>query len=75
MEPYKNLGGDSNVVAYKTGEDRIIVQFASGQWTTYTYTYTSAGSSAVETMKSLAHAGHGLNSYIGTHKPRYASKA
>lgn len=74
MEPYKNLGGDSGVAAYQLGGDFIIVQFKSGQWTVYTYTYQSAGSSAVETMKSLARQGHGLNSYISMNKPGYASK-
>ncbi len=74
MEVYKNLHGDSGVSAYQIGGDFIIVRFKSGRWTTYTYTYASAGSTSVETMKSLAKQGYGLNSYISTHKPKYSSK-
>ena len=74
MTSYKNLWGNSNVVAYSYWSDFIKVEFASGTYTIYTYTYGSAGSSAVETMKRLADAGSGLNSYIATHKPWYASK-
>lgn len=74
MEPYKNLGRDSGVVAYQLGGDYIVVQFRSGNWTVYKYTHQSAGSAAVETMKSLAVQGRGLNSYISTHKPGYASR-
>ena len=75
MKPYKNLNGDSNITAYQLGTDNIVVKFQSGRWTLYTYTYQSAGSTAVETMKSLAQQGHGLNSYISTHKPGYSSKS
>ena len=75
MTPYKNLWGDSNVVAYQNWNDFIIVQFWwSGTYTIYTYTLVSAGFSAVETMKKLAEAGRWLNSYISTHKPWFASK-
>ncbi len=66
MEPYANLGGDSNVVAFEIGPDRITVQFASGRQRFYTYTYASAGRDHVEHMKELARRGQGLNSYIGT---------
>ena len=75
MEPYKNLSGQSGVLAYGIGATYIIVQFNAGQYTFYKYTYVSAGSSAVETMKSLAQQGQGLNSYISTYKPGYSSKA
>lgn len=75
MESYANLGGNSSVVAFQNGTDYIKVQFKSGPYTLYTYTYQSAGSSAIEMMKSLARQGHGLNSYISTHKPNYSSKA
>ena len=75
MIPYKNLWGDSNVVAYQNWNDFIIVQFwGSGTYTIYTYTYVSAGSSVVETMKRLANAGRWLNSYISTNKPWYATR-
>jgi hypothetical protein len=75
MKPYRNLGGDSAVVAYEYWDDFITVEFESGKHTLYTYTYTSAGNFAIETMKQLADAGHWLNSYIATHKPWYASRA
>lgn len=73
MERYKNLGGDSKIIAYEIGNDSIKVQFQGGG--TYTYTYQSAGQATIEHMKKLAIAGHGLNSYITTVvKKRYASK-
>ncbi len=74
MQTYANLSGESNVIAFENGSDYIIVQFANGKETFYKYTYASAGGNAVETMKSLALAGRGLNSYISTNKPAYAMK-
>lgn len=59
---YRNLDGDSNVVAYHIGEDYIEVEFADGA--VYKYTYDSAGAINVERMKDLAEAGDGLNAYI-----------
>lgn len=73
MEPYKNLSGTSNIAAYQLGDDFIVVRFKSGQWTDYTYTYASAGSS-VDVMKQLAVQGYGLNSYISKNKPPYSNK-
>lgn len=64
MEPYRNLGGDSGVVAYETGKDFIRVQFSDGA--VYLYTYTSAGPSYIEHMKQLANIGQGLNAFINT---------
>ena len=73
MERYKNLGGDSGVVAYEIGSDYIKVQFHDG-WI-YLYNYQSAGSYNIEHMKELAIAGEGLNSFIGrVVKKGYASK-
>lgn len=74
MERYKNLSGQSGVLAYGIGGDYIIVQFDAGQYTFYKYTYISAGNSAVETMKNLARVGRGLNSYVSTYKPGYSLK-
>lgn len=62
MERYKNLGGDSNVVAYEEGIDFIRVQFSDGA--IYLYTYASAGPSNIEHMKNLATSGQGLNAFI-----------
>lgn len=63
MERYKNLGGDSNVVAYEIGSGEITVQFGDGS--IYLYTNLSAGTASINEMQRLARAGQGLNSYIG----------
>lgn len=62
MKRYRNLSGDSGVVAYEIGRDRIHVKFREG-WI-YLYTYGRTGESHVEVMKSLAAAGRGLSTYI-----------
>jgi hypothetical protein len=62
MERYKNLGGDSNVVAYEIEDDSITVQFRNG-WK-YLYNHQRPGALSVERLKSYAISGHGLNSYI-----------
>lgn len=43
MIPYENISGNSGIVAYNTKEEGITVQFKSGKYTVYTYTYESAG--------------------------------
>lgn len=75
MQSYANLSGQSNVKAYQTGNDFIVIEFASGRETFYKYTHTSAGSLAIEHMKSLATNGYGLNSYVSRNRPDYASKS
>ena len=62
MDIYRNLGGDSGVVAYEIKSDSIKVKFRDG-WV-YIYNYGSAGPGNVDQMKLLAHAGRGLNSFI-----------
>lgn len=62
MERYANLNGDSSVYAYQIGSTSIWVKFDSGK--VYEYSYASAGSGNVETMKSLARSGRGLCSFI-----------
>ena len=64
MKRYKNLAGDSGVVAYEAGADWIAVRFRSGE--VYRYTHTSAGRRKVEQMKTLAEAGRGLSTFIST---------
>jgi len=59
---YKNIGGDSGVVAYESGPDYIKVKFSTGK--VYLYSYQSAGSSNIEHMKKLALSGQGLNAFI-----------
>lgn len=73
MEQYRDLNGDSGVVAYEIGSDSITVEFRGGA--TYSYNYGSAGRSHIETMKGLAASGDGLNSYINRNvKKLYAAK-
>lgn len=73
MERYRNLGGNSGVVAYELGDNSITVEFSDG-WR-YLYTFESAGSHNIEQMRQLAIAGRGLNSFINTNvRKKYASK-
>ncbi len=75
MVPYRNLGGNSNVIAYEVNETSITVQFASGKVRFYLYDYSKPGSEIVERMKTLALQGRGLNSYISsTVKTRFSQK-
>ena len=62
MNSYKDVNGDSGVIAYEHGEDFIKVQFKNGA--VYHYDYASAGSTNIEKMKELAVAGDGLNAFI-----------
>lgn len=62
MQIYKNLGGNSNIIAFELGDDYIDVQFNKGM--IYRYSYISAGILKVNEMKRLALQGYGLNSYI-----------
>lgn len=62
MESYRNLSGESGVVAYELLPSAIVVQFNNG-WK-YEYTERSAGASAVATMHRLARAGRGLSGFI-----------
>lgn len=73
MIRYKNLGGNSGVVAYEYGDDYIRVGFKDGS--IYLYTYESAGSSNIEEMKRLAENGQGLSSFINKNVyKKYARK-
>lgn len=65
LRRYRNLSGNSGVVAYEVGPDWIAVRFRNGE--TYRYTHASAGRLHVEEMKKLAHAGAGLSAYISRH--------
>jgi len=64
MEHYKNLSGNSGIVAYRIGSDSITVKFDDG-WL-YSYTYESAGADTVDHMKRLAAQGQGLSAFIST---------
>ena len=74
MQPYADINRDSGVKAYRIEDDSIIVKFKTGTNQNYEYTYSSAGSSDVERMKTLAKSGDGLNSFISKNKPTYASR-
>ena len=62
MELYKNKSRGSEVWAYDIGDESITIQFTDGS--VYMYNYQSAGADAVEKMKDLAIAGHGLYRFI-----------
>ena len=73
MTQYRNVGGNSGVLAYENNADSITVTFKDGA--TYLYNYSSAGINNIETMKDLAVNGRGLNSFISTTvKKNYCSK-
>jgi hypothetical protein len=75
MPMYRNLNGDSGIVAYEVGQDWIEVEFRQGRERFYTYTSASVGSGNLMTMKQLAERGSGLNSFINTRVPKgYYSK-
>lgn len=75
MTPYRNLSGNSNVVAYEATDDSIQVVFRSGMYRNYLYNSLRPGNAAVERMKALAAQGYGLNSYISSNvKKNYATK-
>lgn len=62
MKTYRNIDGDSGIVAYDYGNDWIIVQFKNGQ--AYEYQASKIGQAHISAMKELADAGEGLHSYI-----------
>lgn len=73
MQRYRNLSGDSGVVAYELAPGRIVVQFVDG-WK-YEYTNLSAGAATIDTMQRLAREGRGLSSFISVHvRNDYARK-
>ena len=73
MTPYRNLSGDSGVVAYELRESAIVVRFRNGD--AYLYSHRRPGRTDVERMKHLAVAGRGLSGYIATEvRDRYEDK-
>jgi hypothetical protein len=73
VKPYRNLSGDSGVIAYEIADRAIVVMFRNGS--TYVYDFDSTGKADVERMKALAVAGKGLATYISTSVgDRYAAK-
>jgi len=62
MTTYKNLSGESGVLAYDIKPEGIRVQFVGGD--VYYYSYENPGKKDVEKMKELAGNGLGLATYI-----------
>ncbi len=62
MEKYKNVAGNSGVIAYEAGADFIKIEFIDGS--VYLYSYRNPGKVHVENMKMLAGGGRGLSTYI-----------
>ena len=67
MKRYRNLSGNSGVVAYAGGTDFVEVMFRSGD--VYRYSHRSAGKESVEAMKLLAVSGRGLSTFIAKVQP------
>jgi hypothetical protein len=66
MKRYRNVAGDSGVVAYAITPTSIRVKFL-GSDRIYEYSHKSAGKAHVERMKRLAETGRGLSTYISQH--------
>lgn len=73
MQRYRNVSGDSGVVAFELRPRSIIVQFRDGS--KYEYTVSSAGPDAIAEMKRLAVQGHGLSGFVSQRvRDAYARK-
>lgn len=73
MQRYRNLGGNSGVVAFEHSKNSIKVRFHDGS--EYLYDIQSAGSGNILQMIALAERGWGLNSFISRHvKKGYAAR-
>ncbi|MGE5523123.1 MAG: hypothetical protein ACM3SS_05355 [Rhodospirillaceae bacterium] len=62
LVPYRDLQGNSGVVAYYAGDAYIIVEFQDGA--VYLYNATAPGQLHVEEMIRRARQGSGLATYI-----------
>jgi hypothetical protein len=62
MPRYKNLSGESGVLAYEIGDRSITVRFTGGD--RYLYTDGSAGAENIAEMQRLATLGTGLSTFI-----------
>jgi len=67
-----STGKPTGVRGYDDGADFITIYFTTGA--VYHYTYHSCGSAHIETMKGLAYAQSGLNTYVTKNKPPHAWK-
>ena len=73
LQRYKNLSGESGVLAYEIGDPAIIVRFTGGE--RYLYTDQSTGADNIAEMQRLATLGSGLSTFISqVVKERYERK-
>ncbi len=66
MTPYKNVSGNSGVVAFELSAEFIKVRFRH-EPKIYVYDNETPGLIHVRKMKKLAIAGQGLSTYISQH--------
>ena len=59
---YKNLNGESGIVAYEVFSETIEIEFSNGK--VYTYTKANLGETDFAIMAALADAGAGLNAFL-----------
>jgi len=72
---YRDIDGDSGVVAFECGEDWIEIEFRRGRERFYKYTNARAGAQNITRMKLLANDGEGLNAFINKNVAKlYSSK-
>jgi len=62
MKRYRNLDGQSGVLAYELGKGWIHTRFVGGE--TYEYTDAVTGGENVRNLQVLAQAGQGLSTYV-----------
>jgi hypothetical protein len=73
MQPYKNVSGESGIVAFERGDNYIDIEFNGGS--RYRYDYRVPGRREVETMKRLAQRGEDLATFINKYiRERFAKK-
>ena len=65
MTRYRNLSGDSGILAYETSADAITLTFVGGA--RYRYSDVRPGRATVDRMKALAQAGRGLSTFVSQH--------
>jgi hypothetical protein len=71
---YKDISGNSGVVAYEIGKDYIKIRFKHEDHV-YLYSYHNPGKKHVEAMKRLAEAGEKLSTYISVNvRDNYEAK-
>ena len=62
MKRYRNLDGNSGVIAYEAGDGFIRIRFVNDD--VYEYTDEATGPEHVQNMQRLAQAGRGLATYV-----------